>query len=68
MSDDIPTWVREILRCPVGRHPLVSTVDAQGQPVLECAADCPDHGTRRQYPVRNGIPVLLADESTTFTR
>lgn len=61
-------WVREILRCPVGRHELVDAVDDNGLPVLECAVDCGGPGLRRRYPVREGIPVLLADEATLVTR
>lgn len=56
-------WVRDILRCPVGRHRLLDAVDRSGQPVLECAEDCGGTGLRRRYPVRDGIPVLLADEA-----
>lgn len=56
-------WVREILRCPVGQHPLVDVVDEQGAPALQCAQDCDGAGRRRRYPVRDGIPVLLADDA-----
>ena len=34
-----------------------------GEPVLECAKDCGAPGQRRQYPITDGIPVLLVDES-----
>lgn len=68
MSNELEPWVRQILRCPVGRHELVDVVDGAGEPVLECAEDCGQEGTRRQYPVRSGIPVLLADEAALVTR
>ncbi|HLS40470.1 MAG TPA: hypothetical protein VK038_06880 [Ornithinicoccus sp.] len=64
MSTQLQPWVREILRCPVGKHELVDVVDEAGEPALECAVDCGGPGTRRRYPVRDGIPVLLADEAT----
>lgn len=56
-------WVREILRCPVGLHELVDVVDEQGGPALQCAADCGAPGRRLRFPVRDGIPVLLADDA-----
>ncbi len=56
-------WVRAILRCPVGLHELVDGTDEAGAPVLVCAQDCGAPGQRRQYPVQDGIPVLLADEA-----
>ena len=42
------SWVREILRCPVGHHELVDVVDEQGQPALQCAQDCDGPGRRRR--------------------
>lgn len=64
MTETIQPWVRELLRCPVGRHPLVDGTDDEGRPVLVCAQDCPGPGRRRHYPVTDGIPVLLVGEST----
>lgn len=61
-------WVRQILRCPVGRHELVDATDEQGQPVLECAEDCGGPGRRLQFPVTDGIPVLLADDARPVQR
>jgi uncharacterized protein len=58
------SWVREILRCPVGLHPLVDVEDEQGNPALQCAEDCGGEGRRRRYPIVDGIPVLLADDAT----
>ncbi|HKJ12604.1 MAG TPA: hypothetical protein VJ976_09505 [Ornithinimicrobium sp.] len=63
MSSPIEPWLREILRCPVGRHPLLDDVDDRGQPVLVCDRDCGSPGQRRQYPFSGGIPVLLADQA-----
>lgn len=68
MTEAIDPWVREILRCPVGRHELVDTTDGAGQPVLECAEDCGGPGQRRQFPITEGIPVLLESDATTVTR
>jgi uncharacterized protein len=61
------SWVREILRCPVGKHPLVDVEDEQGSPALQCAEDCDGPGRRRRYPVVDGIPVLLVDDATVVT-
>ena len=61
------SWVREILRCPVGQHPLVDVEDEQGNPALQCAEDCDGPGRRRRYPVVDGIPVLLADDATVVS-
>lgn len=61
------SWVREILRCPVGGHPLVDVVDEQDRPALQCAEDCDGPGRRRRYPVSDGIPVLLADDAVVVT-
>lgn len=63
---ELDPWVREILRCPVGLHPLVDVQDEQG-PALQCAEDCGAPGQRRRYPWRDGIPGLLADEATVVT-
>ncbi len=63
MSPSIEPWVREILRCPVGRHRLTDEIDSAGEPVLVCAEDCGEPGQRRQYHFTGGIPVLLADEA-----
>lgn len=60
-------WVREILRCPVGRHELVDVEDEQGRPALQCAVDCDGPGRRRRYLVEGGIPVLLADDAVLVT-
>lgn len=68
MTSDIDPWVRDILRCPVGRHRLLDDTDEAGQPILVCETDCPEVGQRRSYPIRDGIPVLLADESTISAR
>lgn len=68
MTDAIEPWVREILRCPVGRHELVDTTNEVGEPVLECAEDCGGSGRRRQFPITDGIPVLLESDATTVTR
>lgn len=61
------SWVREILRCPVGRHELVDVTDEQGRPWLQCAQDCGAPGQRRRYPYDGAIPVLLADDAVLVT-
>ncbi len=63
MSEFMPTWVREILRCPVCRGRLEDATSANAQPSLRCAADCDVPGVRRLYRIDEGIPVLLADEA-----
>jgi uncharacterized protein YbaR (Trm112 family) len=63
MSSTIEPWLREILRCPVGGHPLLDEVDAAGEPVLMCDRDCGAPGTRRQYRFADGIPVLLPEQA-----
>lgn len=60
-------WVREILRCPIGGHPLVDVPEEDGGPALQCAEDCGGPGQRRRYPVTDGIPVLLADDAVVVT-
>lgn len=60
-------WVREILRCPVGKHPLEDVHDETGAEALQCAQDCDGPGRRRRYPIRDGIPVLLVDDATIVT-
>ena len=63
----IEPWLREILRCPVGRHELVDVEAEDGSPALQCAEDCGGAGVRRRYPVTDGIPVLLADDAQLVT-
>lgn len=62
-GDSLPTWLRGILRCPVGHHELVDEVDDDGRAVLVCAEDC--GGVRRVYRIDDGIPVLLDHEAQT---
>ncbi len=56
-------WLREILRCPVCRGVLEDMTGAGGEPALQCAGQCSPEGEARVFPIRDGIPVLLADES-----
>ncbi len=63
MTVPMEAWVRDILRCPVGLHPLLDEVDNSGAAVLVCDGDCGAPGQRRQYRFDGGIPVLLADEA-----
>jgi hypothetical protein len=51
----------ELLVCPVCKGPLELLRDAQGRPAeLACHAD------RLAFPVRDGIPVMLEQESRPF--
>ena len=78
MAATIPADLLEILRCPVTRQRLVPADPGQlarlnariaaGEPraePLEAALVRADGTTA--YPVRGGIPILLAEESVTFS-
>ncbi|WP_066582634.1 Trm112 family protein [Cellulomonas timonensis] len=58
----IEPWLREILRCPVTGATLVDAVGPDGQPELHST----DAENPLAYPVRDGIPVLLADEARSL--
>jgi uncharacterized protein YbaR (Trm112 family) len=55
----IEPWLREILRCPMTKAELVDALDPHGEPELHST----DAERPLAYPVRDGIPVLLADEA-----
>lgn len=50
-------WVREILRCPVSGAALEEGVGPDGAPELV------SREAGLAYPVRDGLPILLADEA-----
>ena len=60
------TPVLEILRCPVTHSELVDGVDDGGEPVLVATEADAERGGRLQYPIRDGIPVLLADDASVL--
>ena len=57
-------WLREILRCPACRSPLLDASDQDYRPALRCSAQAPDGttGCGRTYRFDGGVPVLLVDE------
>ncbi|PYF99381.1 hypothetical protein SAMN05216184_10791 [Georgenia satyanarayanai] len=55
----IEPWVRDILRCPVTGAELVEGTAPDGTPELRSTA--PQRPLA--YPVRDGVPVLLAEEA-----
>ena len=62
----IDPWLREILRCPVTGTELEDASDASGAPVLVSTGVDAERGGRLQYPIRDGIPVLLADDASVL--
>ncbi|MCM3661032.1 hypothetical protein M3148_08515 [Georgenia satyanarayanai] len=55
----IEPWVRDILRCPVTGAELVEGNAPDGTPELRST----DPHRALAYPVRDGVPVLLAEEA-----
>lgn len=62
----VEPWLREILRCPVTKTELEDALDAAGNPVYVSVGVDAERGGRLQYPIRDGIPVLLADDATVI--
>lgn len=54
----IPQDLLEILACPESKAPLVEIEEAGAHWLVST-----DPATRRRYAVRDGIPILLVDES-----
>ncbi|MFD1716986.1 Trm112 family protein [Georgenia deserti] len=55
----IDPWVRHVLRCPVTGAELIDGTGPDGQPELVSASEV----NRLAYPVRDGVPILLAAEA-----
>ena len=53
----LPSGLRSALRCPLSGEELVDGLDEAGRPALV------SRGTGLAYPVRDGVPVLLAREA-----
>jgi uncharacterized protein YbaR (Trm112 family) len=53
----IPKELLDILVCPVCKAPVKPTPDDSG-------LKCQSQSCRRVYPVRDDIPVMLAEEAT----
>lgn len=60
-STALPSWVSDILRCPVTGSALTEQPGPEGTP--ELVATDPGSDGRLAYPVRDGIPVLLEHEA-----
>lgn len=58
----IDPWLLDLLRCPVTGSPLRLDQHAQGTVLVST-----DTANPLVYPVRDGVPVLLADEATPAT-
>lgn len=54
----VAAWLREELRCPVTGGELVDAVGPEGETLLES----PRAGL--SFPVRDGVPILLAHEAS----
>ncbi|TPG20443.1 Trm112 family protein [Sphingomonas koreensis] len=57
MSAPLDPWLLSILVCPVTRTPL--RYDAAAQELISEAA-------RLAYPIRDGVPVMLADKARSL--
>ena len=56
---ELDTWFLELLRCPLCTERLPLTLNAD-KSALDCASGL------HAFPIRDGIPILLADEAIVF--
>jgi uncharacterized protein YbaR (Trm112 family) len=49
----------EMMQCPISRRPLVQAGDW---------LYATDPATRRKYPIRDGLPIMLVEESAEASR
>ena len=56
---ELDTWFLELLRCPLCPERLPLTLNAD-KSALDCASGL------HAFPIRDGIPILLADEAIIF--
>ena len=56
-TGELEPWVRALLRCPVSGSELTDATGPDGAPELHSAQ------AGLAYPVRDGVPILLADEA-----
>ncbi len=56
---ELDTWFLDLLRCPICPERLPLTLNAD-KSALNCASGL------HAFPIRDGIPILLADEAIVF--
>ena len=59
MTQGVDPKLLEMLVCPLTKEPLTLDQDA---------GELVSHGAKLAYPIRDGIPVLLADEARSLNK